>query len=75
MYQSAILQHSAETSSVTIPRSMLERHLLREGDQVLLVDTDDGILVIPFDPSLVRAAEIAGRGIAKYRNALRELAD
>jgi len=58
----------------TIPKEMADRLHLGVGDRVLAVETDEGILLTPYDPTveagLAAAAEI-GR---KYRNALRELA-
>lgn len=38
------------------------------------VDTEDGILITPYDPNFAKAMEIAERGSKKFRNALRELA-
>lgn len=58
----------------TLPKDMAERLHLEVGDRVLAVETAQGILLTPYDPTveagLVAAAEVAKR----YRNALRELA-
>lgn len=43
------------------------------GETVYAVDTEDGILITPYDPNFARAMEIAERGSKKFRNALREL--
>ena len=53
---------------------MLERFNLEAGDEVFVVETDQGLLVTPFDPEFARAMEIYARGAKKYRNAMRELA-
>lgn len=58
----------------TLPKDMAERLHLEVGDRVLAVETAEGILLTPYDPTveagLAAAAEVAKR----YRNALRELA-
>jgi antitoxin MazE len=62
------------SAGATIPKAMLERYRLAEGDRVHLVETEDGILITPFDPSFGRAMQTYERTARKYRNALRELA-
>ena len=57
-----------------LPKSMLERLNLDAGDEVLVVETDKGLLVTPFDPDFEEAMAIYARMAKKYRNALRELA-
>jgi len=62
------------SAGTTIPKAMLERYRLAEGDRVHLVETDEGILITPFDPSFSEAMEIYDEGAKAYRNAMRELA-
>ncbi len=62
------------SAGTTIPKPMLERYRLAEGDRVHLVETDDGILITPFDPLFSEAMEIYAEGAKEYRNAMRELA-
>jgi len=60
--------------ATVLPKSMLERFHLDAGDEVMVVETDQGLLVTPFDPDFEQAMEAYGRVAKKYRNALRELA-
>ena len=60
--------------ATVLPKSMLERFHLEAGDEVLVVETDKGLLVTPFDPEFQEAMKIYARGAKKYRNAMRELA-
>lgn len=60
--------------ATVLPKSMLERFHLEAGDDVLVVETDEGLLVTPFDPEFEEAMKIYARGAKKYRNAMRELA-
>jgi antitoxin MazE len=75
MFKATRLQRSGGSSSVILPKHMLDRHHLDAGDRVILLDTEDGILVTPYDPTLAKALEIAERGAKKYHNALLELVD
>jgi putative addiction module antidote len=62
------------SAGTTIPKAMLERYRLAEGDRVHLVETDEGILITPFDPAFAEAMALYDEGARKYRNAMRELA-
>jgi putative addiction module antidote len=58
----------------TLPKDMAERLHLAVGDRVLAVETEHGILLTPFDPSVEAGLAAAAKAAKKYRNALRELA-
>lgn len=68
------LRQAGGSVSATLPKDMAERLHLGPGDRVLAVETEQGILLTPYDPKVERALEIASRAAKKYRNALRELA-
>ncbi|HTW24718.1 MAG TPA: hypothetical protein VMD78_14030 [Candidatus Baltobacteraceae bacterium] len=53
---------------------MADRFRLEPGDRVLVVETDRGILLTPYDPETERVLGIAAKAAKKYRNALRALA-
>jgi putative addiction module antidote len=74
MVKDVKLRQAGGSVSATLPKDMLERLHLAPGDRVLAVETDDGILLTPYDPKVEWALEIASRAAKKYRNALRELA-
>ena len=58
----------------TLPKDMADRLRVSPGDRLLAVETDDGILLTPYDPVTREALAIAARAAKRYRNALRELA-
>lgn len=58
----------------TLPKEMADRLHLDVGDRVLAVETDQGILLTPFDPTVEAGLASAAQVAKKYRNALRELA-
>jgi len=58
----------------TLPKDMADRLNLTAGDRVLAVETDRGILLSPYDPTIEKTLAIAAKTAKKYRNALRQLA-
>lgn len=58
----------------TLPKDMADRLNLAPGDRVLAVETERGILLSPYDPTVEKALAIAARTAKRYRNALRQLA-
>jgi len=59
---------------VTLPKVLLEKYHLKEGDTVTAIETQDGILLSAQNATFDKAMEIYRKGAAKYRNAMRELA-
>ena len=62
------------SAALVLPKGMLDRFHLEAGDDVMVVETNDGLLVTPFDAAFEEAMEHYKRGAKKYRNAMRELA-
>jgi len=62
------------SQGVTLPKALLERYNLKEGDTLTTIETQDGILLTAQDSTFDKAMEIYRKGAAKYRNAMRELA-
>ncbi len=62
------------SAGTTIPKPMLERYQLGVGDTVHLIETEEGILITPFDPAFDEAMAIYAEGAKRYRNAMHELA-
>ncbi len=58
----------------TLPKEMAERLHLTVGDRVLAVETERGILLTPYDPTLEAGLAAAAEAGKRFRNALRELA-
>ncbi len=62
------------SQGVVLPKEMLDRLGLAEGDVLYVSDSAEGIKLSPYDPNLAGAMKAFERGRKKYRNALRELA-
>ena len=74
MAKQTTIRAIGNSAGTTIPKPLLERYHLAEGDTVHLIETDEGILITPFDPAFQEAMEIYTEGAKRYRNAMRELA-
>lgn len=59
----------------TLPKEMVDRLDLGPGDQVLAIETEDGILLTPYSGGLDEELAATRRAAKRYRTALRELAD
>jgi putative addiction module antidote len=60
--------------TATLPKNVVERLRIAPGDNLFLVETEQGVLLTPYDPNFDRAMQIYERGAKQYRNALHELA-
>lgn len=74
MTKETTIRAIGNSAGTTIPKAMLEHYQMSEGDRVFLVETDDGILITPFDPEFAEAMQLYEEGAKAYRNAMRELA-
>jgi putative addiction module antidote len=61
---------------VTLPKEVLKRLHLKEGDKVFLVEAPDGSYrITPYDPEFEKQMRLAEEGMNGYRNTLRALAE
>jgi putative addiction module antidote len=74
MVRKVTLRKMGGSVGATLPKDMAERLHVQAGDEVFIVETEDGVLLTPYDPEFQRAMEAYERSASKYRNALRELA-
>ncbi|APZ55360.1 AbrB/MazE/SpoVT family DNA-binding domain-containing protein [Salipiger abyssi] len=60
---------------VVLPKDLLAKLNVKDGDNLFLVETPDGGLKItPYDPEFDMQMRAAREGMNEYRNALKELA-
>lgn len=78
MVRSITLRGADGSLSADIPKSMADRLRLGVGDQVLLHETPEGILITPAPSSSesddAEALSLAREAADRFRDALRELA-
>lgn len=74
MAKETTIRAIGNSSGATIPKDMLKRFHLAPGDRVHLIETEEGILITPYDPLFSEGKEIYEEGAKKYRNSMGELA-
>ena len=74
MVRNVKLRRMGGSVGATLPKDMAERLRLAAGDEVLAVETANGILLSPYDADVEEALAIAAEAQRRYRRALRELA-
>ena len=58
-----------------LPAEVLKHLGLGEGDEILVVEDEDGLKLTSYDPDFDDAVAAFEEGRKKYRNALRKLAE
>jgi putative addiction module antidote len=62
------------SAGVILPKEVLARLKVEKGDQVFMVETKDGYLLTPYDPSLDEQLELGRDFMKEYRDTFRALA-
>lgn len=62
------------STGVILPKELLEKLRVARGDELLVLETPNGIELTPFDPELARQMEVAERVMREDRDLLRKLA-
>ena len=74
MVRKITLRQVGGSIGATLPKDMAERLNVDVGDEVFVIETEQGILITPYDPAFEQSVMAYKRTASKYRNALRELA-
>jgi len=74
MVRDVNLRKAGGSVAATLPKDMADRLHLKAGDRILVVETDKGILLTPYDPTTAEALALAAKASRRYRHALKELA-
>lgn len=59
----------------SIPKEILEKLMVKEGDFLYVTETPEGILLSPYDPEFAEVLQVAKDVSNRYRNALKKLAE
>ena len=62
------------SAGIILPREVLARLKVDKGDSLSVVETPNGIELSIYDPTFDEQMKVARDVMARYRNALRELA-
>ena len=60
---------------VILPKEILEKLRVDRGDELMVLETPDGIMLTPFNPELARQMEVAEKIMREDRELLRKLAE
>ena len=58
---------------ITLPKTVIDNYHLSQGDELHLVETEEGVVLTPLNPEFSAWAEAYGRTNKKFRNALQAL--
>lgn len=72
--QKTAVRKVGNSLGITLPKTVIENYHLNEGDELHLIQTEDGIVLTPFNPKFADWANAYERSNKKYRNALHKLA-
>jgi antitoxin component of MazEF toxin-antitoxin module len=74
MVRQVKLRRMGGSVGATIPGDLADRLHLEVGDTVLMIETEHGILLTPFDEDVVEGLAHAREGARDYQSTLRRLA-
>ncbi|MCC5866344.1 MAG: AbrB/MazE/SpoVT family DNA-binding domain-containing protein [Wenzhouxiangella sp.] len=63
------------STGVILPKELLEKLRVSRGDELMVHETPDGIMLSPFDAEFARQMEVAERIMRQDRDLLRKLAE
>ena len=63
------------SAGVILPKELLARLRLEKGDELVALETPDGVRLTTYDPKLAAQMEVAEKVMRKDRAVLRKLAD
>lgn len=73
MVKKVTVRQTGTSVSATIPKDMAERLHIDVGDNLFAIETENGVLLTPYDPTVERAMVIHRRAAKRFRGAFREL--
>ncbi|MGA8654876.1 MAG: AbrB/MazE/SpoVT family DNA-binding domain-containing protein [Chthoniobacterales bacterium] len=59
---------------IILPKEILDRMALGEGDELYALETSEGLTLTPYDPEFEKWLKAARDGVKRYRNTLKALA-
>lgn len=63
------------STGVILPKEILEKLRVSRGDELMVLETPDGITLTPFNPEFAAQMEVAEKIMRRRRNLLRKLAE
>jgi antitoxin MazE len=75
MIKEITLRQAGGSITATLPKDMMDRLQVGPGDKMFAIETDNGVLLTPYDPDFDEAMAAFQEVRKQYRNTLRKLAE
>ena len=69
------LRQAGGSVTATLPKEVAERLQVGAGDRMFVIETENGVLLTPYDPDFHDAMTAFGEVRRQYRNTLKKLAE
>jgi putative addiction module antidote len=63
------------STGVILPKELLEKLRVQKGDELHVLETPDGVQLVPFDAEFARQMDVAEKVMREDRDVLRKLAE
>jgi putative addiction module antidote len=74
MVKEITLRQAGGSVTATLPKEMAERLQVGPGDRMFAIETENGVLLTPYDPDFHAAMQAFAEVRRQYRNTLKKLA-
>ncbi len=75
MVREITLRQAGGSVTATLPKDIAERLHLGPGDRMYVIETEDGVLLTPYDPHFDAAMQAFAEVRREYRNTLKKLSE
>jgi putative addiction module antidote len=75
MVKKVKLRAIGNSTGVVLPKEILEKLRVGQGDELMVLETPEGITLTSYDPEFARQMDVAEQVMRKRRNLLRKLAE
>jgi len=75
MVKKVKLRAIGNSTGVVLPREVLEKLRVERGDELMVLETPEGIMLTSYDPEFARQLDVAERVMREDRDLLKKLAD
>ena len=73
--QTIKLRKVGNSYGFTIPKEVMEKYHLKEGEELHVIEENDGFTLTPYDPDFEEWSEAFKKTNEKYKNTLKALAE
>lgn len=67
------LRKVGNSFGLTIPKELIEKYNLKEGEKLHVIESNDGFTLTPYDPEFEKWADAFDKTNGKYKNTLKKL--